>query len=289
MKAAPDPATFARFQAATGLSADAIPLAEAALLISGYLGPGCDTGLPLQRIEALAADLRARWSAPAAAAELSPAEVRWGAEALATLLHEETGLRGNADDYYDPRNSHLDLVLERGLGLPITLSIVYMEVARRAGLPAVGLGFPGHFLVGLGPDAARVVVDPFHGGRLLTRGDLVERVRQQLGPDAPLDPAYLRPVTHRQLLVRLLNNLKAIHARAGQDALTLRVLDLLLALVPGLAEERRDRGLLRARLRQPAAALEDLEFYLARRPEAEDTATLRGVVERLRVELARWN
>lgn len=293
---------LARFERAIAAPEPAIPLAEAALLAADYLGPACDPAATLARLDALARELSSRLKAhaapgpaapatppPTATAPGQPARVRRAAVALADLLHREAGLTGNATDYYDPLNSHLAVVLERGIGIPITLSILYLEVARRAGLEAVGVGFPGHFLVGLGPESARLLLDPFHGGRIVTRGELMERFRRQLGPDAPFDPACLRPVTTRQILFRMLNNLKAIHARAGPDTLTLRVLELLVALAPDLPEERRDRGLLRMRLGQPAAALADLEFYLAGRPEAEDRATLRQAIERLRLELARWN
>lgn len=291
---------LARFERAIAAAEPAIPLAEAALLAADYLGPACDPAATLARLDALARELSSRLAAPAGltasttltpitGAPGQPARVRRAAVALADLLHREAGLTGNPTDYYDPLNSHLAIVLERGVGIPITLSIVYLEVARRAGLEAVGVGFPGHFLVGLGPDSARLLLDPFHDGRIVTRGELMERFRRQLGPDAPFDPACLRPVTTRQILYRMLNNLKAIHARAGPDALSLRLLELLVALAPDQPEERRDRGLLRMRLGQPAAALADLEFYLAGRPDAEDRAALGQAIERLRLELARWN
>jgi regulator of sirC expression with transglutaminase-like and TPR domain len=216
-------------------------------------------------------------------------DVDRAASAVARLLFEEEGFRGNAEDYYDPRNSLFDDVLDRRLGIPITLSVVYVAVAARAGLEAVGVGLPGHFVVRAERHGRHRLLDPFHGGALLDHAGceaLVARVRPGGGP---LDPRWLAPVTTRQIFIRMLANLKAIYSSLGDWARALGAAERIVLLVPDALEELRDRGTLHARLGQSLAAVRDWETYLQRAPGAPDASEVKGRLRALRQALASSN
>jgi regulator of sirC expression with transglutaminase-like and TPR domain len=154
---------------------------------------------------------------------------RPGARALGRALFDELGFRGNTADYYDPRNSFLREVLDRRTGIPITLAVVTMEVGRRVGVRATGVGFPGHFLVRVHEDAADdgQVIDPFNGGAALSEADLAELLRRVVGPEARFEPALLEPTSKRQILTRMLLNLAGIYGKAGDLFRSLEVLERL--------------------------------------------------------------
>ncbi len=204
------------------------------------------------------------------------------AEALALELSERYGLAGNREDYYDPDNSFIDQVLARRVGIPISLSLVYVEVARRAGLRASGVGFPGHFLVRLdGDDQEYLILDPFAGGRVLDLPDL-ERMLDQVGwPRRVLQQGLLDPSPLRLILARVLTNLRSVYLKRGELPRLLVVLDRLVALIPDSKEALRDRGILNAELGAPEAARADLHDYLRRFPDADDGDAVRRVLERL--------
>jgi regulator of sirC expression with transglutaminase-like and TPR domain len=263
----------ARRRFAALLERDPLPLAEAALAIAEEEYPGLDTGAYLARLDAFAREVEARLPARRDAA----ATLR----ALREVLFSEGGFRGNDQAYYDPRNSFLNEVLERRLGIPITLGVVLMEVAGRAGLALQGVAFPGHFLVKHVAGDREVYIDAFHGGEILSREDCVARFRER-APGLALDERHLQAVPPRAVLARMLHNLKKIYVEAGDDLRALWVVDRLLLLAPHDAGERRDRGLVAARLGGIAAALADLEAYLAAAPEAPDAAEVRGLVAQLR-------
>jgi regulator of sirC expression with transglutaminase-like and TPR domain len=189
--------------------------------------------------------------------------------ALNTLIFEDERFSGNHAHYDDFRNSLLNDVLERRLGIPITLALVYIDVARRAGLAVQGISFPGHFLMrvpsGGSAEGDDIVLDPFGAGAELDEGDcrrLLARHLGQAGEDAPFDPALLRPCTPRQMLARILNNLKRTYIEMRSFAHARAVTDLLLTVDPLLVTEIRDRGLLSYHLDLFPAALRDLEDYL---------------------------
>lgn len=180
------------------------------------------------------------------------------------------GFAGNQEQYLDPRNNFLNIVLERRVGIPITLSIAYIEIGRRARLPLHGIGFPGHFLVrcdGEQPgDEHALVIDPFNTGALLSEFDCITLLREHAGEDAAWDPALLRPAGGRAIAIRLLTNLKRAYVALRSFAHARRAADLLLALDPSAITELRDRGLLAYHLEDFPAAIRDLEKYLSLMP-----------------------
>jgi regulator of sirC expression with transglutaminase-like and TPR domain len=221
------------------------------------------------------------------AGRLSSAAGRLGR--LREFLFEAEGFRGNADDYYDPRNSCLNDVLDRKLGIPITLSVLMMEIGRRAGVVIEGIGLPGHFVVAARVDGERVLLDPFHGGAVITpeaAGDLASRA---VGRAVRLAEAHLAPVPPRAILARMLANLKGIYIRAEAWPKALAAIDRLLLLDPGAWPDRRDRGAVLLKLGHFQQGLADWEAYLARHPDASDAGKLRAQLIRFRQALASLN
>lgn len=261
--------------------AEARALAEGALWIAAEAHQDLDVQHWLGQLDALG---------HRAAEQVAPdMDVDRAASAVARLLFEEEGFRGNAEDYYDPRNSFLDDVLDRRLGIPITLSVVYMAVAARAGLEAVGVGLPGHFVVRAERHGRRRLVDPFHGGALLDDAGceaLVGRIRPG---SRGLDPRWLEPVTTRQILVRMLTNLKAVYSTLGDWPRALAATERIVLLAPDALEEVRDRGTLHARIGQGRAAVRDWETYLQTAPAAPDAERVRGQLRALRQAMGALN
>jgi regulator of sirC expression with transglutaminase-like and TPR domain len=189
-------------------------------------------------------------------------------ETLNRYLFNELGFFGNREQYDDPRNSCLNEVLDRRTGIPISLALVYIEIARRAGLRAEGINFPGHFLVRILDDlhtddpGEGLIVDPFHGGAILNEHDCRALLHRHMGEDAAFEPQLLARATRRQILVRMLLNLKRIYVRWRSFPQARTITDLLLAIAPASLSELRDRGLLAYHMNDFPAALRDLEEYL---------------------------
>jgi regulator of sirC expression with transglutaminase-like and TPR domain len=264
----------ARARFAALIERDPVPLDEAVLAIAEEEYPHLDVEEVLVRLDRLGERVRARAPAPARAATQL--------EALRHVLADEEGLRGNEEDYSDPRNSFLNEVLERRRGIPISLCVVWMEVARRVGLPLEGVGFPGHFLAKyVSPGGVEVFVDAFHGGEMLSADECVARYRARTG-GRDLDRRYLAAVAPRQILARMLHNLKRSYLERRDDVRAYWVIDRILLLAPGQLEALRDRGLVAARLGGAAAAARDLEAYVARAGSAPDADEVRRVLAGLR-------
>jgi regulator of sirC expression with transglutaminase-like and TPR domain len=250
-----------RFTAMACLPESTIDLGEAALWIAAEEQPGLDPEPWLERLDDMGARLQPRLRG-----------VRNELDRLALLtdlVYGEEGLRGNADDFYDPRNSFLNEVLDRRLGIPITLAVVCMEVGRRAGLLLQGVGFPGHFLLRLAHHP-QVLLDPFDRGRLLTVRDCEEMLERMTRRTEGFDPRLLRPAGPRQILQRILNNLRGIYLQRGDLERTVAVLDRLLLVDPDDPAPLRDRGLLHVRWGDPEQGIGDLESYLAADADIED-------------------
>ncbi len=268
------------FFAALVADDSSLPLLEAAVAVAQDEMPDLDVQAVLSEVDELAERLCRRL--PADAAPLQRLRL------LNPYFFQELGFAGNVNDYYDPRNSLLPVVLETRRGIPITLALLYIEMAQRAGLQADGVCFPGHFLVKLSLPNGEVVIDPF-SGQSLTREDLDERLlpfRRQLegtgarATEASL-AAWLQPATARDILTRLLRNLKEVHRSSDDLPRLARVLRRLVIVQPSVGSERRELALVLARLGQHEAAARELADYLLQRPDASDAAQLRE-------ELAQW-
>ena len=269
-------------------------LAEACLLIAADAYPGLDVMHYLAEIERMAARLRGR---------LPPqADAEQKVVALNQFLFDDLGFHGNAGEFYDPRNSYLNDVIERRRGIPITLCILYMEIGRKIGLPLVGVSFPGHFLVRLSLRGTALVLDPYSRGAPLSERDLralLQRVIAGTGSaglrsaadvaaELPLDP-FLEPAGSRQVLARVLRNLKGIYAEKGESQQLLNVINRMIAVAPETHSELRDRGLLYQKMEAFRAALKDLNDYLERAPEAADAEEIRAKIVELTALCARLN
>jgi regulator of sirC expression with transglutaminase-like and TPR domain len=242
-----------------------IDLARAALLVAAEEYPGLDVDGYLARLDGLAGEVDARLAG-------RPDAER--AFLLSEFLFREQCFAGNAESYDDPRNSFLNDVIERRRGIPITLSLVYMEVARRVSLPAFGVGFPGHFLARVGQ--AGPVVDSF-GGCLLSESDCRELLKKVAGAEARLVPqVHLRPATPREILARLLGNLKHLYVRGRDFGRALACCERILLLLPDSPLELRDRGLVYEQLECYAAARSDLRRFLELSPDDQTAALVRG-------------
>jgi regulator of sirC expression with transglutaminase-like and TPR domain len=191
-------------------------------------------------------------------------------EALNRFLFNENGFMGNADNYYDPRNSYLNDVMDRKTGIPITLSLLYMEIACRVGLDIVGVGLPGHFLVKLDDPFTEIFIDPYRAGTLMTGDDCRTLWAETSGGSAEFHRAFLQPVSKKQILFRMLNNLKHIFSRTGAVEKSLAVIELMLVIFPDNANEIRDLSLMHLQLKQYRKASEGFRRYLALEPDAPD-------------------
>ena len=271
-------------QFADVVSRDQFDLAQASLMLAQDVYPEIDVPAYLRRLDDIAAAIRPRLAGDAFTEQK--------VVALNQYLFSEMRFNGNFDDYYDPRNSYLNEVIERRTGIPITLSIVYLEVARRLGLNMKGISFPGHFLVKLPVKRGQLVLDPFLAGEAQSESDLRQRLAKVLPPamaqKASLDQ-YLEAATPRQIVARVLRNLKNIYSKGGKLEQALAVMNRMLLVVPESAEELRDRGMLYERMECFRPALSDLQNYLRRRPDAPDAADVHGKIVELRQACAKLN
>jgi regulator of sirC expression with transglutaminase-like and TPR domain len=258
-----------------------IDLAEAALLVACEEYPGLDVRGYLLRLDEMGLELRRRLDAEGRPERAVMALNRY-------LFHDER-FRGNTEEYYDPRNSYLNQVLDRRTGIPITLSTVYIEVARRAGLEVEGVGLPGHFVVRIKSAMRPLLVDPFYGGTLLTAKDCQARLDRIFGGRVRVEQKMLRPCDPRDMLERMLRNLKAIYLRDQDVERALRIVDLLVRMDPTSSEDLRDRGILYASLDCYGLAAQDIEAYLKGIPAARDAEELRSRLVQLRHKATRLN
>lgn len=201
--------------------------------------------------------------------------------AITDLLFGVIGFTGNRDDYYDPRNSYLNHVLERRMGIPITLSLLCIEVGRRAGVPILGIGMPGHFLI-RHRDEPNFFVDSFNGGLLLSQDECAALMREAAGDSARLEANHLNAVTPREIFARILRNLKAIYWDREEFDRCITAIGALMAVLPDRPEEQRDRGVVHLKAGNRRESAEDFAAYIEAAPNADDIDTVRNALSRLR-------
>ena len=234
------------------LDDEQVNLAEAALAIAATEYPDLDPHPWLALLDRIAA--RVETGPPSSALE--------NIAALNRVLFEQEKLCGNEEEYDDPRNSYLNDVLDRKKGIPITLSVIYIEVARRRGLPLVGVGFPGHFIVKYLEQPSEILIDPYHGGALLTSTECAELLRAHFGAQAELKHEYFAAATPKQILARMLNNLKGSYFRRANYAKVLTMIEMALAIGENPLASLRDRGMIYFAMRRYREAQADLKTYL---------------------------
>lgn len=266
------------------VSRDQFDLARASLLLAQDAYPEVDVAACMANLDDIAAQIRKRIAEDAFSAQK--------VLALNYYLYNELNFSGNVEDYYDPRNSYLNQVLERRVGIPITMSVLYLEVGRRLGLDLKGVSFPGHFLVKLTVERGQLILDPFSGGEAQSETELRERLAKVMPADearrASLGP-FLETATPRDIVARMLRNLKGIYVKAKQFEQALAVMHRILLVLPEAAEELRDRGMVYERLECFRPALSDFQNYLRRRPLAPDASEIHGKIVDLKQAAARLN
>ena len=210
--------------------------------------------------------------------------------ALNEVLFKEEMFRGNTVDYYNPRNSFLNDVLDRRLGIPITLALVYMEVARRMGFPLFGVGMPGHFLLKhYDVDGRAILIDAFERGSIVTEEDCRQKLDAIYSGQLALQPEFLLPVTRRQMLTRMLNNLRSIYLAQRDFRRAVQVVDLVLVIYPRSPEDVKQRAVLRYNLNDYRGALNDFEEYVKMSPDASDAEEIKQTALSLRRSMALMN
>lgn len=262
-----------------------VSLAEGALWIAASEYPGLVIDDYLARLHDMAAKLRSRLRADVATAEKLLA--------LNHYLFDELGFSGNNEDFYDPRNSFLNEVIERRVGIPITLGVIYIEIGRRIGLGLHGVSFPGHFLVKCALRDGMVVLDPYSRGLSLGADELQQRLRAAGSPgdvDDVILGHLLGAATNKEVLGRMLRNLKIIYVERGDWLRALSACERVIALLPDDAgEEYRDRGSIYLKLECIRAALGDFNTYLRQRPGADDAESVGAQIAELAPRVARLN
>ncbi|MEE9286316.1 MAG: transglutaminase-like domain-containing protein, partial [Dehalococcoidia bacterium] len=254
-----------------------IVLARAALLLAATEDPALDIDRQLGYLDSLAAGASTRLG--------DQRDPLFAVNTLSDYLFDEVGFRGNEEDYYDPRNSFLNEVLKRRLGIPITLALVYIETGRRLGIPLMGVGLPGHFLV-RHRDIDDLVVDPFHNGILLSEAECAEQFRQATGEGSPWRRRYLAPIGNREYIARMVRNLKGAYLRRRDYPRAMHMFDWLLHLEPPPPLEQRERGVVHLRMGEYREALEDLRAYLVAEPDSPEAEAVQDLIDRVRRRLA---
>ena len=256
-----------------------LDLGRAALLVAGEEYPELDVAEHLRRLDGYADAVR-----QLAPNGLSPEEL---ASLLGRYLFVEQGFQGNSADYYNPDNSYFNRVLDTHIGIPITLSLLFLEVARRVGLRCRGVGMPGHFLVGL--EGSEYYFDPFNGGSTLTADDCRRLAEGLFGSRMTWRDDYLTPCTKYEFLFRLLNNLKMVYERTGVSDKAAGVIQRMIMVNPEAASLYKDLAEMQYQMQQYRAAIRSLESYLREAPEAPDAQQAGSWIESIRITLNRLN
>jgi regulator of sirC expression with transglutaminase-like and TPR domain len=259
-----------------------VDLLRAALTFSRIDEPALDVERYARRADELAARVAAKIDDPD-----DPVQI---IAALNDVLFREEVFRGNTVDYYSPRNSFLHHVLDRRLGIPITLALVYMEVARRVGFQLFGVGMPGHFLLKhYDVDGHSILIDAFERGSIVTEDDCRQKLDSIYSGQVALQPEFLLPVTRRQMLTRMLNNLRSIYLSQRDFRRAVQVVDLILVIYPRSPEDMKQRAVLRYNLNDFRGALSDFEEYVKMSPDASDAEEIKQTALSLRRSMAMMN
>ena len=272
----------ARFHNIISVSEENLNLAEAALLIAAEEYPRLDIPLYLEKLENLAEHTTFRTG-----------DVISATDKIAVInqtLFEELGFQGNRENYYDPRNSFLNEVLDRRIGIPITLSVVYIEVARRLGLPIHGIGLPGHFIVGYIAENDAYYIDVFNGGRIIGINGCADLVAGMSNGRLTFHPdLHLTPVTKKQILTRMLGNLLGIYVNSQDYRRAIACIERILLLLPDSVSHIRDYGLLLGQVGNISKAINQLELYLKANPTASDGEMIKAEIQKLHRAQAKFN
>lgn len=249
------------------------PLDRAALALGLEDYPGLDIGGYLRRLDTFAARAEVLLGR-----DRTPTNV---IESINEVLFIQGGLHGNKEDYYNPQNSYLNEVLDKKTGIPITLSIIYIEVARRIGFPVEGVGLPGHFIVKHVLEDREILIDAFNQGKILTLRDCQELLDPMYGGSVPVSPSLLQAMGKKAIITRMLYNLKGIYYQKEAYDKALSIVERILMINPQVPSEIRDRGLLYMQTSFFAKALADLKYYLTHTSASEDKTYIEGHIKTL--------
>jgi regulator of sirC expression with transglutaminase-like and TPR domain len=256
-----------------------LDIAEVALFLAKDEYPDIDVEAHLAEVAAMAHEAR----------RFVRGDLSARVAGLCRYLFHEMGFHGNPRDYYDPRNSYLNMVLERRTGIPISLSAVMMAVGCRVGLDVKGVGLPGHFVVKVVEGSEGILVDPYHGGRLLTRIDCDNIARQVTGQEFRFEAADLEAVPLALIVFRMLNNLKGIYLKARDFGRAIRVMERMRQVRPEDLATRRDLGICMVDSGQHGKAIDHLSAYANAAPDADDAEVVRLLLKDARAYIANWN
>jgi regulator of sirC expression with transglutaminase-like and TPR domain len=255
-----------------------LPLLKAALGIALVEYPELDIEEELRKFDSIVAAAKER---------VEKASDQNEGIILLSDFFKEVGFRGNSADYYNPRNSFLNEVLERKNGIPIARSLVYLEAADRLGIKAHGVGFPGHFIVGHEIESGNIYLDPFNSWRRIGLKEMDEILDVIYQGKARFDPSFLTPISKRMILVRMLNNLKSIYWEDGDLRKALQVLRCICSLAPDSAFDLRDKGLVNYQMQNYEEAMKDLTKYVESKPDAQDSNAMLEIIPQIRLILGR--
>ncbi len=265
------------FAQAISVPEDQLDIGRAALLLARQAYPDLCVETYLVRLDQMAQVVRSRLTTT------SPLD------GLNAYLFDELGFHGDTQDYFDPRNSYLNQVLDRRTGIPITLSLLYLELARRLDLPMAGIALPGHFIVRYDGDSEPRYLDPFFGGMEMSVQDCRQRVADISNGRLEFQPSFLAPVGPRQILTRMLRNLKGIYVAHADLPAAIATVEKLILLNPTAVEEIRDLGILHYYAGHKLRAIHCLERYLHLAPQAPDLQTTQHNLRVILEQVARWN
>ena len=268
-----------KFSQIASLPDQQVDLARGALLIAAAAYPDMDESLYLERLDRMASMVKGDMTA-----DISPADI---IIRINHLLFDEKKFRGNREKYYDPDNSFLNRVLDRKTGIPITLSLIYMEIAGRLGLDVRGIGLPGHFIVALYPVTKIIYIDPFNRGKILSVDDCLELVRTHMGETVASDHNWLRPIDRKELLARMLRNLKLIYAQQDNDIMLFKMIHWILTLQPDAPGELRERAILYEAIGNPTLAIKDWLRYITNIDDHESVTKILARIDYLKTQPSR--